>query len=317
MRALVLTATLAATPALADPYRVVEDGVMGLDPAPDHALLGTVDTSKCPEPTGAALFWLEIGKAGHVAVAHVHGAGKADACLERALTAARVTDKLPNAIVVVGRVEADGQASPRINRVPIMVDAHGAPWQLTVERVGYTDNRALDIGAALDGASAAIAACASKRGRAAKPVRGIAWTDGHAIVHTGAPDYDACVARALSAIPLPTADSSMWLELAIAPPGEALAPREEASSHATDLRDALTTAVRSRKLHLLGCLDGHPKTALVKLGITLAHGHANVRTVATGDRDADACVREKFHDISIPNAGDSDHLDLDVSLDPE
>jgi hypothetical protein len=317
MRCLVLAACLAATPALADPYKVVEDDVMGLEPKPEHALLGTVDTSRCPEPTGAALFWLEIGRTGRVATARVHGAGKADACLEHALAAARVSTKLPNAIVLVGRVEADGQAPPRINQVPIVVDAHGAPWQLSIERVAYTDNRALDIGAALDGASAAIAACASRRGRGAKPARGMAWTDGHAIVHTGAPDYDACVGRALTSIKLPTADSSMWMEIAVAPPGEALAPRDDTDSHAHDLRDALTTAVRSRKLHLLGCLDGHPKTTLTHLGISLAGGRANVKTVATGDREADACVREKFHDISIPNAVSADHLDLDITLDPE
>jgi len=321
MRSLVaLALALISTPALADPPRLVEDGVIGLDPRPDHPVLAPPDAAlaRCTDAEGAAVVWLQVGRSGRVTAAHVHGAGKADACLARALASARASGKLPNAIIVVGHVDVDGQPSPRIATTPIVVDAHGAAWQLTIDRVAYTDNRMLDIGQDLDRVSPALAACASRRGRRAQAVHGSLWYDGHAVVETGNPAYDACLAHALGAIALPTPQSALWADVSIAPPGEPLAPRTTtATSHEQDLRDALTTAVRSRKLHLLGCLDGHAKTTLTHLGVELAGGHANVQAVATGDRDADACVREKFHDVAIPNASSSDHLTLDVTLDPQ
>ena len=226
LSALIALAT-AATPALADPPRLVEDGLIGIDPRPDHPMLASPDAAlgKCTGAEGSALFWLELGRSGRVSTAHVHGAGKADACLQRALASARATARLPNAVIVVGHLELDGQPAPRIATTPIVVDAHDAPWQLTVDRVAYTDNRMLDIGAELDGISAKLAACAARRGRRAPAVHGTIWYDGHAIVRTGTPGYDACVARALEAIHLPTPQSAFWMDVSVAPANEPLAPR--------------------------------------------------------------------------------------------
>ena len=229
MRLLSILTVLAVTapPALADPPRAIEDGLIGIDPRPDHPMLAGPDAAlaKCTGAEGSAVFWLELGRSGRVTAAHVHGAGKADPCLRRALATARTGAWLPNAVVVVGHVAIDGQPAPRIATTPIVVDAHDAHWQLTVDRVAYTDNRMLDIGAALDGISGKLAACASRRGRRAPAARGTVWYDGHAIVRTGSPGYDACVASALGAIHLPTPQSAFWMEVSIAPANEPLAPR--------------------------------------------------------------------------------------------
>jgi hypothetical protein len=320
MRALLLL--LLATPAAADPLHVVEDGVFGIDPAPKGPLLTGFEAAlgKCSDTAeGSAVMWVDVDKTGHVTSAHVHGAGKVDACVERALRGAKVETKLTAPIVVLGHVDADGQKSPRISTVAIVVDAHDAPSQLTVERVEYTANRALDIAQALDGSSAGIAACAGKRPKSDKIVQGIAWYDGHAIVmHTGAAAYDECVGKVLGAIKLPRDDSALWMELSIAPPAEPLAPRGGRTlSHDQQLRDALTTAVRVRKLHLLGCLDGHPKTTLTTVHVALAKGKASIKAVSTGDADADACVRDKLHDVAIDAAKEADQLELDIALEAE
>jgi hypothetical protein len=322
MRTFMFAVLLCAAPAAADPPRLVEDGSFGLDPPATGPLLAVPDAAlaKCTEaPTGSALYWVEVGKDGRVTSAHVHGTGKLDACLEKALEAGKVATKLTGSIVVLGHVEAADQPKAKISTVPIIVDAHDAAWQVTVERVAYTANRVLDIGQDLDTASAAIDACAAKRGKPESGVaHGVAWTDGHPIVHTGSAAYDACLAHALAAIKLPRDDSALWMELSIAPPAEPLAPRNsKVISHDQELRDALTTAVRSRKLRLLGCLDGHPKTTLTHVELSLAKGHAAVKTVSTGDADADACVRKLLDSVAIPSAIESDRLELDITLDPD
>jgi hypothetical protein len=321
MRWLVLVVLAVTTTAAADPAVVVHiDSVLGIDDDAPPQLDG-VDAAlgKCSDaPTGSAVVLLYVSRQGRVTSAHAHGAGKLDACLEHALVMGKVTAKLSAPIVLLGRVDLGDQPTPRISNVAIVIDAHDAAWQVTVDRLGYTANRALDIGQELDAASAAIAACASRRPRTAKPVHGVAWTDGHPIVHTGLAAYDSCLEHALAAIKLPRDDSAMWMELSIAPPAEPLAPRNPGViSHETQLRDALTTAVRARKLHLLGCLDGHPKATLVKLGVSLRGSRANVKTVATGDAEADACVRKQLSDVMIPSATSTDVVDLEVTLDPE
>ena len=321
MRSLVLAVLVVASPAAADPPRLVEDGSFGLDPAVPGPLLAVPDAAlaRCTEDaTGSAVYWVEVGKDGRVTSAHVHGTGKLDACLEGALRAGKVATKLKGSLVVLGHVEVADQPKAKISTVPIVVDAHDATWQVTIDRVAYTANRVLDIGQDLDAASAAIDACASKRGKPQAVVaHGVAWTDGHPIVHTGSASYDACLSHALAQIKLPRDDSALWMELSIAPPAEPLAPRNSAVfSHAEELRDALTTAVRSRKLHLLGCLDGHPKATLTHVQMALAKGHAAVKAVSTGDRAADACVRDQLKEVAIPSATDADYLELDVTLDP-
>jgi hypothetical protein len=78
----------------------------------------------------------------------------------------------------------------------------------------------------------------------------------------------------------------------------------------------LTTAVRSRKVEVLGCLDGKPKATLSKVGVALRGGKAHVYKVSTGDTDADACARNKFRDIAISTAAAGDKVELEVTLEP-
>ena len=331
-----LLIVLSVAPAFADgSYRLVEDAALGLDlPADHHHVLADgkgldAALAGCAEgkvaPTGSAVFWLEIGKAGTVSAAHVHGAEKLDACLEKALAKGAVADKLAAALVLVGHIDLMQREksaylpSPRISTTPIVLDAHGTSWQLTATRIAYTATRMLDITKSLDDVSVAISACAGKRGASSTAAQGLVWMDGHAIVRSGIPAYDACVAKAVSTIKLAAADSSFWLQLEITPPTEALAARSDkaALSHPQAIHDALTTAVRSRKLSLQGCLDGHKGAVLTTLSVSLRGGKANVKTVATGDADADACVKKTFHDIALPSATAADKVDLDVTLDAE
>ena len=327
-----LCAVLATTAAHAAPYQLVEDEALGITLPDDHQLLGdkpgpAIEACLAKDPpTGSALFWVEVGKTGAVSVAKVHGAGKPalDLCLAAALKKATVTDKLATPVVLVGHLDlaAEGKdalmPSPRKSPASVLLDPHGARWQVTVSQLAYTANRALDIAAALDGASAAIAGCAGKRGAKAEAAPGIAWTDGKAIVKSGTPAYDNCLAAAFSAIKLPAPESSLWMVLTITPPAEALAARTNKAGMGRDqlLRDALTTAVRSRKPVLLDCLDGHPKAKLVKVTVELKAAKANIKKVSTGDGDADACVRNKFQDTPIKAANDSDKVELEITLDP-
>src|SRR5215475_11619413 len=110
MRALALAAVLAAAPAAADPaYRLTEDGALGIELPTDHVLLGNVDPAltACANgkvaAEGSAVYWLELARSGKATAAHVHGAGKLDPCLERALGKAVATDKLPAAPRVTDR----------------------------------------------------------------------------------------------------------------------------------------------------------------------------------------------------------------------
>ena len=334
MRLAALALLLLTSPAFAEPaagFRVVEEGALGIELPKDHVLLAgfeaklTACTTGANPPTGSPLFWLEVSRAGKVSAAHVHGAGKLDGCIEKALTAGKITDKLGAPIVLVGHVDLMAPQTsellppPRMSTAPVLVDAHNTKWQLTATRIAYTANRMLDITQALDAVSAKIASCAPKRGPKASAAQAFAWTDGHARVRSGTPAYDDCVASALSAIKLPAPESAFWMQLEITAPSEPLAPRtgKAGMSHEQAMTDALTTAVRSRKLDLLACLDGHPKAKLTKLKIVLDGEKASAKALSTGNADADVCVRNKFHAIAIPSATARDHLELEVSLDPE
>ncbi len=325
MRWAALVVVIASTPAAADPsYRLVEDGALGLDLPTDHVLLGNVDpalTACANGPVaaeGSAVYWLELGKSGKATAAHVHGAGKLDPCLERALGKAVATDKLPAPIVVVGHIDLmEAQSSkllpsPRISATPVMIDRHNTKWQVTVARVAYTANRAADIAQALDAASDAISDCAGKR---SAPGHAVVWSDGKVIARSGAPAYDACLAAAL-AFKLPAPESALWMEIDITPPGEQLAPRTDDAhmSHARALQDALTTAARTRKPDFIDCLVGHQKAVLSKVTIELRAEKARVKAVSTGDPAADACIANKLVDVKIPNAMPADTLELEVEL---
>lgn len=106
------------------------------------------------------------------------------------------------------------------------------------------------------------------------------------------------------------------MELSLRKAAEPLAPRTDKASMSKEqgLKDALTTAVRSRKAALLDCTDGKPKAKLAKLTVVLAGGKANVKSVATGDAAADACVKTKFVDVTIKAAEAADKLEYDVEL---
>ena len=330
MKTFIALALLAGTSA-AETYKLVEDAALGVTLAADKKLL---DDSKAADAlgkcvaatpaTGSAVFWVDLSSKGAVTAARVHGSGKPalDACLATALKKLVAADKLTATAAVVGRIDlaqADGSffESPRVSSAAVLVNAHAATWQLTVNRVGYTSNRAQDIAAALDGASAAIAACSAKRGAKAEPAEALAWVAGKSVAfQSGTKAYDACVAKALGAIKLPAADSAMWMHVAIMKPAEPLAPRTTKAglSKADALRDALTTAVRSRKLDLLACTDGKPKTKLTKVGVALKGGKASIVKVSTGNTDADACVRNKLRDVAIPNAAAGDKVELEIML---
>jgi hypothetical protein len=333
VRILALTFLLATvSTAAAEPpaFRVVERAALGIELRPEARVLSDkheaamASCTKAIEPTSGALFWLELDRAGKVTAVRVRGSGKpvVDTCLEQALRKTTAKDKLPGPIILAGHVELavpgrDGYLPPpRHSTTAVLVAPHAATWQLTVTQLAYTANRAADLAQALDGVSAGIAACAPKRGATADSAQAIAWIDGKAIVRSGTPAYDDCVAKALDAIKLPTSESAAWMKLAITEPAEPLAPRTDKAglSREQGLRDALTTAVRSRKAILLTCLDGRPTATLSKVGVTLAGTKATITRAATGNADADACVRKKFGEVAIPNAKSDDKLALEVTL---
>lgn len=313
-------------------FKLVVDSTLGLELPAEKPLLSdkhAAAMSACTatnQPSNGALFWLELNRAGAVTAARVRGSGTPtiDTCLEAALRKATAADKLPGPIVAVGHVDLkladrdDYHPSPRQSRTPVVLPVHSARWQVSAYYLAYTANRAADLAQGLDSTSAAIAACAAKRGASAKPAEAIAWLDGKAIVRSGAPAYDTCVATALDAIKLPTADSAAWMRLAITAPAEPLAARTDRAALSRDqaLRDALTTAVRSRKDELRECLDG-TKATLAKVHVALAKSKATIARVGSGDPGADACVRKKFGEVAIPNAKPDDKLTLEISLDRE
>lgn len=314
-------------------YKITEDAALGTALTADKRVL---DDSKAADalakcvtatpPGGSAVFWVDVGSKGAVTTARVHGSGKPalDVCLTAALKKVTAAAKPAAPIAIVGRIDlADASGafleSPRVSSAAVMVAPHEAPWQLTVNRVGYTSNRAQDIAASLDGVSAAIGACANKRGAKAEPAEALAWVaGGKAAFSSGNKAYDACVGKALGGIKLPVAESAMWMHVSILKTAEALAPRTNvAGLSKTDLlKDALTTAVRSRKLDLFACTDGKPKAKLTKVGMALKSGKASVYKVSTGDTDADACVRNKLANVPISSAAAGDKLELEVTLDP-
>lgn len=333
MNKLLVLLALTGTAAADAPYKITEDAALGTALPADKRLLDDAKAAdalaKCvtaTPPGGSAVFWVDISSKGVVTTARVHGSGKPalDACLAGALKKLAVAEKLTAAIAVVGRIDlADASGafleSPRISSAAVAVNANNAAWQLNVDRIGYTSNRAQDIAAALDARSASIAACAGKRGAKAEAAEALAWVDGKkAAFSSGNKPYDACVAKALDGIKLPVAESAMWLHVAIMKPTEPLAPRTTKAglSKADQLRDALTTAVRSRKQDLLACTDGKPKAKLTKLSLALRGGKANVYKVSTGDTDADACVRNKLANVAISSAAADDKVELEITLDP-
>lgn len=332
----VISATAAADRQPA--YQIFEDGSLGFS-LPPRKLLGTdkgLDATvtdcimRAPAAAGSAVYWLEIGKAGNVTLAKVRGTGSAalDSCIAGGLKKASITEKLPGAFAMFGRVDVLDRnknigtfnPSPKVSEVAVLIDAKGGPWQLGTKRLAYTDNRAADISQALDAQAAAIDACAAKRAKTLADVDVAAWLDGSkALVRSsGESTYDACLARALDAIKLPTGASAIWMELSLKKAAEPLAPRTDKASLSKEqgLRDALTTAVRSRKDALLDCVDG--KTSkLTKLTLTLAGGKANVKVVSTGVPAADACVKTKFVDVTIKTAAPEDKLEYEVALEPQ
>jgi hypothetical protein len=326
---LMVTGTAAADA----PYKLVEDADLGGEVPAGERLLDDAKAAeaitKCvttTPPSGSAVFWIEYSGKGVATTTRVHGSGKPalDACLAKAIKKVAILRKLVKPVAVVGRIDlADASGtfleSPRVSSAAVMLAPHAATWQLTVNRIGYTSNRAQDIAGSLDNVSAAVAGCAGKRGAKAEPAQALAWVaGGKAAFSSGNPAYDACVGKALGGIKLPVAESAMWMHVAIMKAAEPLAPRTNQAglSKNDQLKDALTTAVRSRKLDLLACTDGKPKAKLTKVGVALKGGKANVYKVSTGDTDADACVRNKLANVSISSAAAGDKLELEVALDP-
>jgi hypothetical protein len=325
---------VATGPAAADTpaFQLVEDAALGIalgaTPVLGDAHVAAMTACKTAEATSGAVFWLELGRAGTVIGAKVRGSGKPaiDACLEAALRKAKPAAKLPGPIALAGHIDLkladrDGfQPTPRQSKTAVMLPPHAARWQVNVQHLAYTSNRAADLAAALDGASAGIAACAGKRGAKAEPAEAIAWFDGKAIVRSGTPAYDTCVARALETIKLPAPDSATWMKLAILAPAEPLAPRTDKAGLTRDqaLRDAMTTAVRSRKEILRTCLDGKANATVDLVRLALVATKATVvKVTGTLDAEIDACVRKKFGTVGIPSAKPEDKLELDIKLDRE
>jgi hypothetical protein len=335
MRSFVIAATLlSATLASAEPV-IHEDGVHGVEAVAGRTLLAdgkgvkaAIEACVASTPaTGSALFWVELTAKGAVGAAKVHGAGKPvlDTCLASALRKGAGAEKLGKPIVVVGRLELGGDDA-RISETPVMLQPHDAGLQVTVSRLGYTANRAADIAQSLDAASVAFAKCAAKRlGRGGTELA-IAWVPGRAkpkakvtpIVRSGAATYDACFAKVLATIELPTPQSAMWMQLAFAKPAEALAPRTDkvSMSKAQALRDAMTTALRSRKDQLLTCLD-NKQGKLEKVTLELRATKLVVKKVDTGNAEADACVRKKLDGVKIPNAAAADKAEHEITLERE
>jgi hypothetical protein len=308
----VLALTLVSSTALADsPYKIAEEAALGMD-LPDHGLIDA-DFSACKDAPGAPLFWVEISKAGKVTAAHVHGAGKLDACFEKAFAKGKVADKLPAAIVVVGHIEVEGQAAPRVSQAPVVLDAHHAKWQLSANQIHYTANRMMDIAAGLNGASEAVSNCAGKRD---KPGKAMIWHAGKPIVKSGSPAYDSCVASALASVKLPAPESAFWIAADVTAPGEQGAPMGEdpKASHEQALKDAVSTAVRSRKLDFADCQNVHPKANLTAVTVQLSVEKLKTVKVTSSDASIDACVKGKLDGVKIPNASPSDKLELEVDV---
>lgn len=309
MRSVVVALVLAATPAFADPSIAVEQA-LGSDPAPQLS----ADFKACTgEASGAPLFWAELSKAGKVTAAKVHGAGKIDACFEKALGKAKVTGTLKAATTVVGHIDLEGATAPRASETPVILDAHHAKWEVTATQIHYTANRMMDIAASLDGTSEAVSNCAGKRPAAGKA---LIWYDGKAQVRSGAKAYDDCVAKALGSIKLPAPESAFWIAADITPPGEQLAPRgsDPHLSHEQALRDAMNTAVRSRKLDFVDCDNAHPKAGLTAVTVQLSVEKLKTTKVTATDPAIEACVKSKLDGVKIPNASPSDKLELEVDL---
>ena len=309
MRSVAVALVLVATPAFAQSALAVEQA-LGTDPPP--ALI--VDLGACTgEASGAPLFWAEISKAGKVTSAKVHGAGKLDACFEKALGKAKVDGKLEAATTIVGHIEIIGVPPPRASETAVMIDAHHAKWQVTATQLHYTANRMMDIAASLDAASNAVSDCAGKR---TAPGRALIWYDGKAQVRSGTKAYDDCVAKALSSIKLPAPESAFWIAADITKPGEQLAPRgtDPHLSHEQALRDAINTAVRSRKLDFVDCDNAHPKAGLTAVTVQLAVEKLKTTKVTATDPAIESCIKSKLDGVKIPNASPSDKLELEVDL---
>jgi hypothetical protein len=303
----IVALVLSATPAFAE--GVVPEAVVGQATPPTLI----VDTSACSGAEGAPLFWLEVNKSGKVTAAKVHGAGKADACFAKALAKAKVKDKLAAPIVVTGHIDVEGQSAPRASQAPVVLDNHHTKWQLTATQLHYTANRMMDIAAGLDAASSAVANCADRRTTAGKAM---VWDDGKVIVRSGTKAYDDCLAKALASVKLPAPESAFWIQLDIAPPGEQLAAHTDNPqlSHEQALRDAVNTAVRSRKLDINDCLQPHPKATVTAVTVSLYGAKLTTKKVTTSDAAVDTCVRGKLDGVTIPNAGPSDKLELEVEI---
>jgi hypothetical protein len=316
---------LLVTPAWADDdptFRLKEDGALGADVGGDPLVDKYGDLTACTKkdfPTGSAVFWLDVGK-GKVATAKVHGSGsaKVDACLAAALAKG---SSARSGFVVTGHLDLvdtapdhrhDFLPSARLSTTPVLFDPHDAKLQLSLTKIGYTNNRALDIAQAMSDKSDAIAKCAAKR---PKPGAGIAWYDGKAIVKSGASGYDACLAAVLESIKLPTAESAVWMLFEVAPPGEPLAAQsDKAMSHSEAVKAEVTTAIRTRKPGILDCVG---KAGISRVPIVVKDGVVNLAKTATGDMDIDACLRKKLTDIKIPSATKADAFEWSISLEPE
>jgi hypothetical protein len=311
---LALALTLISTTALADSgYKIAEEAALGMD-LPGHPLLDA-DFAACKDAPGAPVFWVEVSKAGKVTAAHVHGAGKLDACFEKAFGKAKVADKPTASIVVVGHIEVDGQAAPRVSQAPVVLDAHHAKWQLSANEIHYTANRMMDIAAGLDAASDAVSSCAGKRD---KPGKAMIWhaNGSKPVVRSGAPGYDDCVARALASVKLPAPESAYWITADVTAPGEQLAPRtnDPHLSHEQALKDAMSTAVRAHKLDFVDCENAHPKAGLTAVTVALAVEKLVTKKVTATDAGIEACVKSKLDGLKIPNASPSDKLEIEVDL---
>jgi hypothetical protein len=294
--------------------KVVEEAGLGTTVAPDHPLLAADFKACTGDAAGSPVFWAEVSKAGRVTSARVHGAGKLDACLQKALGKAKVTGKLANPVILAGHLEIDGRAAPRVSQAPVMLDAHHAKWQVTANSIHYTANRMMDIAAALDGASNAVSDCAGKREAGA---HALIWYDGKAIVRSGAKAYDACVAKALGSIKLPAPESAFWIQADVTQPGEQLAAHVDDPhlSHEQALHDAVNTAVRSRKLDLNDCVLQHPKATVTSVTVSLYGETLTTKKVVASDPTLEPCVKSKLDGVKIPNALPTDKLELEVDLD--
>jgi hypothetical protein len=305
---LVFSLLLVSTPALAE--GVVPEVAFGQQEPPTLI----ADVSKCTgDAAGSPLFWVEIAKTGKVTAAKVHGAGKLDACFQKALAKATAKDKPSGPVVVAGHIDVEGQSAPRASQAAVVLDNHHTKWQLTANQIHYTANRMMDIAAGLDAASEAVARCADKRGTAGKAM---IWHDGKVTVRSGTKAYDDCVAKALSSMRLPAPESAFWAQVDITPPGEQLAPRTDnpTLSHEQALKDAVNTAVRSRKLDINDCLQPHPKATVSAVTVTLYGEKLTTKSVTTSEPDVDKCVRGKLDGVKIPNALPTDKLEVEVEI---